>query len=556
MGRQRQATGSSPSKSSRMNTTLPRTALAAIVAGLVLAGAPATTTATLPPASTWAGVVRGDLGPAGSADPVVAAHLALERMAPVLDVDAGRFGFDHVTQSAVGTHVRGREVRAGVPVDGTSATVHIVDGRIWQVEARASDLPGAPTANPVPASVARTVALASLGLTDADHVAESRSLTRLGDRLVDVWRIDVLSLIGVAATVDVAAADGKVVRVGDDRRFDDGQARVFDPNPIVSARDNTLRQPGVDLLGVDTDLPSQDLDDERVTLPIREVDPDALANGRLLGPWVDVRAPAPLPAGSEGPDYDFGREDPRFEALMAYAHLDRLQRYIQDDLGLTGVNDEPQLVIAIPVQGFDNSFYQPGNDLMLLGAGGVDDGEDAEVIVHEYGHAVQDAQVPGWGDHPEGGAMGEGFGDFLAAAYYARSISGGFQDECVMDWDATSYSNDDPPCLRRTDGDKHWPEDREGQVHDDGEIWSQYLWALRSRMVAADQASDMDRVTLETRRSDRMLRLLLTSHTFLSPTATFADAVAALESAATALGEQDVIPAIRDEAERIGFEVY
>ncbi len=50
-----------------------------------------------------------------------------------------------------------------------------------------------------------------------------------------------------------------------------------------------------------------------------------------------------------------------------------------------------------------------------MGAGGVDDGEDAEVILHEYGHAVHDAQVPGWGDTHEGGAMGEGWGDFLAA---------------------------------------------------------------------------------------------------------------------------------------------
>jgi hypothetical protein len=29
-----------------------------------------------------------------------------------------------------------------------------------------------------------------------------------------------------------------------------------------------------------------------------------------------------------------------------------------------------------------------------LGKGGVDDAEDAEVILHEYGHAVHDSQVP------------------------------------------------------------------------------------------------------------------------------------------------------------------
>jgi len=38
------------------------------------------------------------------------------------------------------------------------------------------------------------------------------------------------------------------------------------------------------------------------------------------------------------------------------------------------------------------------------------------VIVHEYGHAIQDDQVPNFGLSSEGGAMGEGFSDYLAAA--------------------------------------------------------------------------------------------------------------------------------------------
>jgi hypothetical protein len=37
--------------------------------------------------------------------------------------------------------------------------------------------------------------------------------------------------------------------------------------------------------------------------------------------------------------------------------------------------------------------------------GGVDDAEDADVILHEYGHAIQDNQVPGFGSSLEAGAM-------------------------------------------------------------------------------------------------------------------------------------------------------
>jgi Zn-dependent metalloprotease len=45
-----------------------------------------------------------------------------------------------------------------------------------------------------------------------------------------------------------------------------------------------------------------------------------------------------------------------------------------------------------------------------------------------------------------------------------------------MDWDSTSYTTDTPHCLRRTDGPKIYPGDLDGEVHDDGEIWSRALW--------------------------------------------------------------------------------
>ncbi|HEX2240914.1 MAG TPA: M36 family metallopeptidase, partial [Actinomycetota bacterium] len=158
------------------------------------------------------------------------------------------------------------------------------------------------------------------------------------------------------------------------------------------------------------------------------------------------------------------------------------------------------------------------------------------------GHATQDAQVPGWGQASEGGAMGEGFGDFLAGAYFARSISKGFQDACIGDWDATTYSDDDPPCLRRLDGKKVYPEDMVGQVHADGEIWSAFLWKVRAAL-----ASD------ERQRTDDVLRLVLTSHEFLDPDATFVDGVVALLRAADALGHPEWVAHIESAAQTHGL---
>jgi zinc metalloprotease ZmpB len=51
-------------------------------------------------------------------------------------------------------------------------------------------------------------------------------------------------------------------------------------------------------------------------------------------------------------------------------------------------------------------------------AGGVDDAEDADVILHEYGHALLEASAPGLLlNGGEGRAIHEGWSDYWAASY-------------------------------------------------------------------------------------------------------------------------------------------
>ncbi|HVE64223.1 MAG TPA: M36 family metallopeptidase [Mycobacteriales bacterium] len=526
----------------------PRLVSGVLAAALLSAAVPAFATRSAGAAHrveyAGAGVVRGDLGPARGA-PLAAARAALRDQAARLGVDAAAFRFETVRTSVVGTHVRGREFRGAVPVTGTAAAVHVVRGRVVQVEARGlAGVPGSPSASPVARYAAEAVARAATGTSTPLKVSAERVLAQRGRSLVDTWQVSVISLApAFAGRVDVDAATGRVLGTVDDLKRVDGTAKVFDPNPIVSAQDASLRQPLETMQPVDADLVDAKLDAQRRVLPLKGLDSTALATGRLSGPWANVIAPGYFaPPGS--PAFDVSRGDPRFEGLMAYAHMDSIQRYFQSlgFVGAKGVNDESQEVIATRVEGFDNSFYQPGNDLMLLGTGGVDDGEDAEVIVHEYGHAVHDAQVKGWGATAEGGAMGEGFGDFLAATYYARTVSKGFQDVCIMDWDATSYSDADPACLRRADVKKRYPDDLANQVHADGEMWSTFMWRLRQRLGS-------NAVT----RSDNSLRLLLTSHEFLTPQAEFGDAVAALRLAARALRQPKWASLVDVEARRTGF---
>ena len=99
---------------------------------------------------------------------------------------------------------------------------------------------------------------------------------------------------------------------------------------------------------------------------------------------------------------------------MAYFHIDRTRAYA-DGLGLSKpLRGKPQRVLANAIPD-DNSFYSSMTHELVLGTGGVDDGEDADVIVHEYGHSLQDQAAPGSLQKREGATMGEGFGDYLAA---------------------------------------------------------------------------------------------------------------------------------------------
>jgi Zn-dependent metalloprotease len=177
---------------------------------------------------------------------------------------------------------------------------------------------------------------------------------------------------------------------------------------------------------------------------------------------------------------------------MAYYWVTEAQRYIQS-LGfgstLRPVNKESQ-DIRINQWGADNSFSWDKKDLLKFGKGGVDDAEDAEVVLHEYGHAIQDSQQEpfGYGFGFEARAIGEGFADYFAVTV-SNVLAPTPDAPCVADWDAVSYTSAVPHCLRRTDLDLHYPANvNPNSVHSTGRIWSRALWDIRGALghVKAD----------------------------------------------------------------------
>jgi hypothetical protein len=153
---------------------------------------------------------------------------------------------------------------------------------------------------------------------------------------------------------------------------------------------------------------------------------------------------------------------------MAYFWITEAQKYIQR-LGfgsgpLRAINKESQDV-RINQWGLDNSFSWDKKDLLRFGKGGVDDAEDAEVILHECGHAMQDSQQTpfGYGASIEAGSIGEGFGDYWAVTV-SDVVAPTADPACVADWDSVSHTSAVPHCLRRVDTDLHYPEDLNGRV--------------------------------------------------------------------------------------------
>ena len=176
---------------------------------------------------------------------------------------------------------------------------------------------------------------------------------------------------------------------------------------------------------------------------------------------------------------------------MGYYWVTEAQKYIQSlGFGSTRrpINRESQN-IRINQIGIDNSYSWDKHDVLRFGKGGVDDAEDAEVILHEYGHAMMDSQMTpfGFGSSVEAGAIGEGFSDYWAVTV-SDVIAPTPDPACVADWDSVSYTSQTPHCLRRVDLDLHYPQDLNGRVHHDGQIWSRALWDIRGQLgnVKAD----------------------------------------------------------------------
>lgn len=260
-----------------------------------------------------------------------------------------------------------------------------------------------------------------------------------GDGLRLVWEVTVWPHAAPAEwRVLVDAVTGRVLDKLDmafrHRRAIDGQGLVFDPSPLMTAG-AAYGAPYVDA----SDASNPALTAELQEVVLRDLDVDNQGNIRLEGPFVRITgelagggaSPYVPPAVSDPSAFRLDRDDVDFEAVMTYFHIDKSQRYVQQ-LGFTGRQEGP---LAVNPRGItrDESFYFPSGNLIVFGTGGVDDGEDATVIWHEYAHALLEAASPGLNTTLEGTAVHEGWADYWAVSYQRFLVESG--QAARSDWE-------------------------------------------------------------------------------------------------------------------------
>jgi Zn-dependent metalloprotease len=403
-----------------------------------------------------------------------------------INPDLSQLKFDKVKENILGNQVLYQQYHEGKPISGAWVRVDIDnEGRVFNIQSDLVPEPFIEKTRKAEAKVSAKTGTQQLSADEAKrHALEAAAPpddapaevllcelvyyphngvpTLAWKAIVKVGSSKAAGSQPVEWKLYLDASDGAILEKRDLLKFVNGKGRVFDPNPVVTLNNTSLEDT--------TSIP--DTAYREVVLL------DLKGTGFIEGPFANTST-TPNRVKRTDHDFRFKRGDRAFKEAMVYFHIDRVQRHIQS-LGFNNVLNR-SIPVHIDGRTDDNSHYSPSTKDLTFGTGGVDDAEDAEIILHEYGHAIQDDQVPGFGATLEGGAMGEGFGDFLAASFFADAKPKELRPT-LGNWDATSYSGAEPPCLRRLDSNKVYPKDVVHNVHDDGEIWSACLWELRNAL--------------------------------------------------------------------------
>ncbi|WP_312303033.1 T9SS type A sorting domain-containing protein [Chryseobacterium sp.] len=254
-----------------------------------------------------------------------------------------------------------------------------------------------------------------------------------------------------------------------------GSGYVYDPDPL-SRTGSTYGGSYVD----GNDVTNASLDNARSLVTLSDIE---FANNvyKLKNSYVEIRnitAPNTGLFTQDTNQFLFNRSELGFEAVNAFWHIDKSLRYINETLGISckpTTNGGAVIYDPHALNGQDNSRYSTAGSLEF-GQGGVDDAEDADVILHELGHGIHH-WLSGGVSNADG--LSEGSGDYWAQSY-SRSLnqwaSSTPQYNWVFSWDGHNTIWDG----RITNTTMIYP--GSGSFYDKAQIWSTCLMRIYDRI--------------------------------------------------------------------------
>lgn len=269
--------------------------------------------------------------------------------------------------------------------------------------------------------------------------------------------------------------DGTVLYQKDNRLFFTDtliKARVFNPDPLTTAgvtygKDGTYRNFN------DSDYTLLNEQRKWVTVPAR-FDAGAFHLKNKYAAITDIKSPNSTPSTSTTDTFDFTRKQLGFKEVMALYHISEVQTYIKS-LGFNNLVNY-QLRVDPHSSTADQSYFSYDPDTALhFGLGGVPDAEDADVIVHEYTHAISHSLNPTDAIGTERRALEEAICDAMCCAYSKRINP--FLWKNIFGWDGhNEFWNGRNGSSTKT------YENKVGDFYSDSEIWSSAMNNLSEKI--------------------------------------------------------------------------
>lgn len=202
------------------------------------------------------------------------------------------------------------------------------------------------------------------------------------------------------------------------------------------------------------------------------------------------------PISNDASEWTGSRSEPAFEQVMCLFHLFKQGKYL-DSLGFGNLFQDTLDVDPQAMNGQDNSMFNYGYNppRLYFGEGGVDDAEDADVIIHEMGHALSHAAAPYTNTGSERRTYDEALGDFFAGRYSKRL---GAESNRVFDWDGNNSFWDGRSLSY--DGIKSYPNLTFNNIYAHTDLISSALLDLGALVVDSTGVSDstlIDQLVLE-----------------------------------------------------------